>query len=80
MQLLWREGWIKPLTDYEINSEYCTHCNAKFTDFSFVTSCEFCEIGLMHDECANAHILQKHYSEVVKKISRYKEKQLHDFQ
>ncbi|MFB5600886.1 MAG: hypothetical protein ACE5SW_11755 [Nitrososphaeraceae archaeon] len=80
MQLLWREAWIKPLIDYEINSENCSHCKGKFTDFSFVTSCEFCDIGLMHDECANFHILHQHHNEVVKKISRSKEKQLHDFQ
>jgi hypothetical protein len=80
MQLLWREAWIKPLTDYEINSENCSYCNEKFTDFSFVTSCEFCEIGMMHDRCANLHILSNHHKEIVKKIASYKEKRLHDFQ
>ena len=80
MQLLWREEWLKPLIDYEISSEDCNFCKKKFLDFSFVTSCEFCDIGIMHDHCANSHLVGIHYQELIKKTKRYKEKQLHDFQ
>ena len=80
MQLLWREPWLKPLIDYDIDSENCSLCKGKFDDISFVTSCEFCIIGIMHDKCANLHILESHISELNAKIVQHKEKPLHDFQ
>jgi hypothetical protein len=80
MQLLWREPWLKPLIDYDLGSENCGFCKGKFNGLSFVTSCEFCEIGIMHDKCANSHILKRHRSELDTKIGRHKDKPLHDFQ
>ena len=80
MQLLWREPWLKPLIDYDLDSEHCEFCKEKFKDMVFVTSCEFCNIGIMHDKCANSHIIEKHISELEKKIIYHKDKPLHDFQ
>lgn len=80
MQLLWREPWLKPLIDYDLDSEHCEFCKEKFKDMVFVTSCEFCNIGIMHDKCANSHIIEKHISELEKKIMYHKDKPLHDFQ
>jgi hypothetical protein len=80
MQLLWREPWLKPLIDYDLDSENCKFCKGKFKDLVFVTSCEFCNIGIMHDKCANSHIIEKHMIELEKKIIYHKDKPLHDFQ
>ena len=80
MQLLWREPWLKPLIDYDLGSENCGFCKAKFNGLSFVTSCEFCEIGIMHDKCANSHILKRHMSELDTNIGRHIDKPLHVFQ
>ena len=80
MQLLWREPWLKPLIDYDLDSENCSLCKEKFNGLSFVTSCEFCGIGIMHDRCANSHILKCHISELNTKIVQHKDKPLHDFQ
>lgn len=80
MQLLWREPWLKPLIDYDLDSENCKFCKGKFKDLVFVTSCEFCNIGIMHDKCANSHIIGKHMIELGKKINYHKDKPLHDFQ
>ena len=80
MQLLWREPWLKPLIDYDLDSESCSFCKGKFNSLSFVTSCEFCGIDIMHDKCANSHILKSHMSELKTKIVQHKEKALHDFQ
>ena len=68
MQLLWREPWLKPLIDYDLDSESCGFCKGKFNGLSFVTSCEFCRIDIMHDRCANSHILKSHMSELETKI------------
>ncbi len=68
MQLLWREPWLKPLIDYDLDSETCDFCKAKFEDLVFVTSCEFCNISIMHDKCANSHIIENHISELKKKF------------
>jgi len=51
--VLWREGWLKPLSDLDIGSEICKLCGKKFNDNDFVTCCEFCEIGIMHGLCAD---------------------------
>ena len=80
MQLLWREPWLKRLIDYDLDSDHCEFCKEKLKDMVFVTSCEFCNIGIMHDKCANSHIIEKHISELEKKIIYHKDKPLHDFQ
>jgi hypothetical protein len=80
MILLWRDGWIKPLTEYEIGSEICAYCKERFAELDFVTSCEFCEAGIMHDICANTHISGHHTHELNAKVSAHKDKRLHDYQ
>ncbi len=80
INVLWREGWIKPLLIESLPSEKCNFCKNKFDDLSFVTSCEFCEIGIIHDLCANKHILSDHHKELNDKIKKHKEKKLHSFQ
>ncbi len=79
-KILWREGWIKPLLTESLPSEKCGICNKEFGELDFVTSCEFCEIGIIHDICANNHIATSHTKELGEKISKHKEKQLHSFQ
>jgi len=78
--ILWREGWIKPLLTESLPSEKCGICNKEFGELDFVTSCEFCEIGIIHDMCANNHIATSHTKELGEKINKHKEKQLHSFQ
>ena len=80
INVLWREGWIKPLLVESLPFEKCNFCKNKFDDLSFVTSCEYCEIGIIHDLCANKHILSDHYKELNDKIKKHKEKKLHSFQ
>jgi len=79
-KVLWREGWIKPLLTETLPSEKCHICNKEFGDLNFVTSCEFCEIGIIHDECANEHIISVHIKELEEKIKKHEEKKLHSFQ
>jgi len=78
--VLWREGWIKPLLVESLPSETCSICKRKFDDLNFVTSCEYCEIGIIHDFCANKHIISDHLKELEDKIKKHKEKKLHSFQ
>jgi hypothetical protein len=78
--VLWREGWLKPLSDYEIGSEICKLCEQRFENIDFVTSCEFCEIGIVHNKCADNHILKAHKNEITEKIEYQRERRLHDFQ
>jgi hypothetical protein len=78
--LLWREGWLKPLVTESLPSEKCNQCKKEFEDHSFVTSCEFCDIGVMHNKCADNHIVEQHMAELSEKISKHKEKSLHSFQ
>lgn len=78
--VLWREGWLKPLYDFEIESEVCKLCKQIFKDIDFVTSCEFCEIGIMHSNCADNHILDNHKEEIMKKIEYQRDRRLHDYQ
>jgi len=80
ISVLWREAWLKPLSIYDIETKVCKFCNEKLRNQDFVTSCEFCEIGIMHDSCANEHILNKHKAEIRRKIGLHKDKPLHDFQ
>ena len=78
--VLWREGWIKPLQTESLSSEKCGICKKDFEELNFVTSCEFCGIGILHDICANEHIISEHFKEVEEKIDKHKEKKLHSFQ
>ena len=78
--LLWRESWLKPLSEFEIGSEACKMCKGMFKSIDFVTSCEFCEIGIMHSNCADNHILNNHKKEIDKKIDLHRDRRLHDFQ
>ena len=80
MVVLWRDPWLKPLSDFDIGSESCKHCQNQFAERDFVTSCEFCQVGIMHDRCANSHIMAKHPSELEAKIKAHKDKPLHGFQ
>jgi len=80
MILLWRDPWLKPLSDFDVGSENCKFCDKRFTKMDFVTSCEFCDIGIMHDTCANSHIHAAHASDIQSKIDAHKDKPLHDFQ
>lgn len=80
MTLLWRDQWLKPLTDGDAGTDKCALCGKKFGKIEFVTACDFCEIGVMHDICANKHILAKHKKEVEAKIASHRDKPLHDFQ
>lgn len=80
MTLLWRDPWLKPLSDGDIGADNCTSCKKEFGKVEFVTACEFCDIGVMHDQCANSHILQKHRREVDAKINDHRDRRLHDYQ
>jgi hypothetical protein len=78
--VLWRESWLKPLTDTEIGTDFCSVCHMRFQEKDFVTSCEFCSVGVIHDSCAHDHILHGHKSLLDKKIKLHRDKRLHDFQ
>ena len=78
--VLWRECWLKPLSIYDIQTDICKFCNQSFEDRDIVTSCEFCEIGIMHSQCADDHIFKNHTIEVQRKIELHKDRRLHDFQ
>lgn len=80
MIILWRDSWLKPLSDSDIGSEDCKLCRERFKDLDFVTSCDFCEIGPMHDHCANRHILADHTEKLRAKVEAHKDKPLHDYQ
>lgn len=80
MTLLWRDPWLKPLSEFDVGTERCRKCGIKFLEIEFVTSCDFCEIGVMHDKCANEHILKKHKVKLQSKIDSHKDKPLHDYQ
>lgn len=80
MIILWREPWLKPLSDLDIGGNLCNLCRNGFRDLEFVTSCEFCDIGIMHDTCAEKHIFDEHKDDLEKKIRLQRERRLHDFQ
>ena len=57
--VLWSEGWLKPLSDFERGSEKCKSPKQEFKDINFVTSCEFCQmVGYAQQPC-RYHILEK---------------------
>jgi hypothetical protein len=78
--VLWREEWLKPLYDLDIGSEVCKSCKKRFEDIDFVTSCEFCQIGIIHSSCADNHILNNHKHEIINKIQSQRDRRLHDYQ
>lgn len=80
MIVLWRDSWLKPLSDFDVGSESCKYCDKSFADMDFVTACEFCEIGIMHGSCADRHIVSKHLEPLRAKIKAHRDKPLHDFQ
>lgn len=80
MIVLWRDSWLKPLPDFDSGSEHCKYCKRLFVDLDFVTSCDFCDFGVMHDHCANRHILTVHSTELKAKMEAHKDKPLHDYQ
>jgi hypothetical protein len=80
MILLWREAWIKPLSEYDLGFESCGYCKEMFQHLNFVTSCEFCEIGVMHSACADTHISTNHSNQLDAKVAYHKDKPLHDYQ
>ena len=80
MIILWREGWLKPLSDLDIGGNLCSLCRQGFRDWEFVTSCEFCELGIMHNNCADRHIVDQHKDDLEEKIRLQRERRLHDFQ
>lgn len=80
MTLLWRDQWLKPLTDGDIGTDACALCKRKFGKVEFVTACDFCDIGIMHDGCANGHIMAEHKKQVEDKIRSHRDRPLHDYQ
>ena len=80
MTLLWRDQWLKPLTDGDVGTDECAHCKKRFGKVEFVTGCDFCDIGVMHDGCANEHIMRQHKKQVEDRIRSHRDKPLHDYQ
>jgi hypothetical protein len=80
MTLLWRDSWLKPLSDFDVGAEKCLYCKRVFGKIAFVTACDFCEIGIMHDTCANKHIIASHKRELQAKMDSHKDKPLHRYQ
>jgi hypothetical protein len=78
--VLWREAWLKPLYDSDIGSDFCNFCKRRFNELDFVTSCEFCEIGIIHTTCSDKHILNSHKKEILNKIESQRDRRLHDYQ
>ena len=79
--VLWREPWLKPLTDMETGTDVCAVCKVGFQVMDFVTSCEFCSIGVIHDVCAHANIFfVNHKSLLDKKVVLHRDRRLHDYQ
>jgi hypothetical protein len=80
MTLLWRDSWLKPLSDFDVGVEKCSYCKKAFAEIDFVTACDFCDIAIMHDACANKHIVTKHKKQLQEKIHAHRDKPLHDYQ
>jgi hypothetical protein len=78
--ILWREPWLKPLTDMETGTDVCAVCKVSFQVMDFVTSCEFCSVGVIHDVCAKDHVLRNHKSLLDEKIALHRDRRLHDYQ
>jgi hypothetical protein len=80
VNILWKEGWLKPLSTESLPNEKCSFCNNDFKELEFVTSCEFCEIGILHDSCCNTHIVKDHKESLEQKVKSHEEKRLHSYQ
>ena len=80
VSVLWREGWLKPLSTESLPDEKCSLCKNEFQDLEFVTSCEFCEIGILHDNCYKIHITKDHKGPLDQKVKSHEEKRLHSYQ
>ncbi|WP_148687113.1 hypothetical protein [Candidatus Nitrosocosmicus hydrocola] len=78
--ILWREGWLKPLSTESLPNDSCAICKEEFKNLDYVTSCEFCEIGLSHESCCNNHSIKSHIEQIKAKIEAHKEKRLHSYQ
>ncbi len=78
--VFWRECWLKPLSNYDIQTDICNSCKRRLKNRDIVTSCEFCEIGVMHSQCMDRHIFKNHMKELEKKIELHKDRRLHDYQ
>ncbi|HKR72878.1 MAG TPA: hypothetical protein VJR94_02070 [Candidatus Nitrosocosmicus sp.] len=61
-------------------NDSCAICKKDFENLEFITSCEFCDIGLSHESCCNKHLIQSHIDQIEAKIKVHKEKKLHSFQ
>ena len=80
MTLLWRDAWLKPLSDFDVGAERCAYCRKGFHKIDFVTACDFCDKGIMHNICADKHILLNHKKQLEAKINLHKDKPLHEYQ
>ena len=80
VKVLWREGWLKPLSTESLPDEKCSLCKNEFQDLEFVTSYEFCEIGILHDDCYKIHIKKDHKEPLDQKVKSHEEKRLHSYQ
>jgi plasmid maintenance system killer protein len=57
MVILWCDSWLKPLFSSDRGAEiYSATAKKAFVQVEFVTSCGFCKVAIMHDQCANKHI------------------------
>ncbi|WP_144733349.1 hypothetical protein [Candidatus Nitrosocosmicus arcticus] len=80
VNILWREGWLKPLSTESLPTEKCSLCKDDFKELEFVTSCEFCDIGILHDDCCRIHIIKDHKESIDQKVKAHEEKRLHSYQ
>lgn len=80
VNILWREGWLKPLSTESLPTEKCSLCKDDFKELEFVTSCEFCDIGVLHDDCCRIHIIKDHKESIDQKVKAHEEKRLHSYQ
>jgi hypothetical protein len=80
VNVLWREGWLKPLLTESLPNEKCSFCKDDFKELEFVTSCEFCELGILHDDCYKIHIAKDHKDPLDQKVKAHEEKRLHSYQ
>ena len=78
--LLWRDSYLKPLSQFDLGTEVCAFCSKEFINLDFVINCEFCEIGVMHNVCGNSHIMKYHLNLLNTKVDAHKDRPLHDYQ
>ncbi len=78
--VLWRDPWLKPLSDGDLGTDACSLCKQEFQAMDYVTGCEFCTAGAMHARCADEHIMKKHKKQVEAKVNDHRDRRLHDYQ